>query len=46
MYNIRDIGFIFKSMSMHKRDRKGIVKPYFIISCLTFRDSILIEDEA
>ena len=33
-------------MSMHKRDRKGIVKSDFIISCLTFRDSIPIEDEA
>lgn len=40
MYNVRDMSEMFKSMSIHQKDNKGIVKSNFVTSCLTFRDSI------
>ena len=40
MYNVRNMDVILKSMSIHQKDSKGIVKPKFVTSCLTFRDSI------
>ena len=41
MYNVRDIDWMLKSMSIHQRDNKGIVKFKFLTSCLTFMGSIL-----
>ena len=40
MYNVRDIDWMLKSMSIHQRDNKGIVKFNFLTSCLTFMGSI------
>ena len=31
---------MLKSMSIHQRDNKGIVKSNFVTSCLAFRGSI------
>ena len=41
MYNVKYIVKMLKSMSIHQRDNKEIVKFDFIISYLAFRDSIL-----
>ena len=35
---------MLKSMSIHQRDSKGIVKSNFVTSCLAFRGSIPIMD--
>ena len=42
MYNVRDMGRMLKSMSIHQRDSKRIVKSNFVTSCLAFRGSIPI----
>ena len=42
MYNVRDMDIMFKSMSIHKMDSKGLVKFDFITSYLAFKDSIPI----
>ena len=38
--NVRDMSWMLKSMSMHKRDSKGTIKSDFVTSCLTFRGLI------
>ena len=40
MYNVRDMGWMFKSMSIHQKDSKWTVKSNFVALCLTFRGSI------
>ena len=40
MYNVRDMGWMLKFMSMHKMDSKRIVKSNFFTSCLAFSGSI------
>ena len=40
MYNVKDMSWILKSISMHKNDSKGIVKFDFVTLCLTFMGSI------
>ena len=42
MYNVRDMDWMFKSMSMCKRDNNGIVKSDFATSRLAFRALIPI----
>ena len=42
MYNVRDMDWILKSMSIRQNDNKGVVKSNFVTSCLAFRGSILI----
>ena len=36
-YNVRDMSWMLKSMLVHLKDNKGIVKSYFATSCLAFR---------
>ena len=43
MYNVRDMGWIPKRMSIHQMDSKGTIKSNFVTSYLVFRDSISIE---
>ena len=40
MYNVRDMGWMIKSMSIHQMDSKEIIKFNFITSCLAFMGSI------
>ena len=40
MYNIRDVSWMLKSMSIHQRDSNGTTKSNFITSYLTFKVSI------
>ena len=40
MYNVKDMSWMLKSMSIHQNDSKGTVKPNFGTSCLAFRGSI------
>ena len=40
MYNVREMGWMLKSMSIYQRDSKGIVKSNFVTSCLAFWGSI------
>ena len=42
IYNVRDMSWMLKSMSIHKRDSKGIAKSNFVTSCFAFRCSITI----
>ena len=42
MYNIRKIGWMFKSMLMHKKDSKEIVKCDFVTLYFAFKGSIPI----
>ena len=39
MYNVRDMGCMLKSMPIHQRDSKEIVKFNFVTSCFAFRGS-------
>ena len=41
MYNVRDMGWILKSMAIYQKNSKGTIKSNFVASCLTFRGSIL-----
>ena len=36
MYNVRDIGWMHKSMLIYQKDSKGIVKSNFVTSRLAF----------
>ena len=40
---VRDIDWMLKSMTIHQKDIKRIVKSNFVVSCLDFKGSILIE---
>ena len=40
MYNVNDMSWMLKSMSIHQKDSKGTIKPNFGTSCLAFRGSI------
>ena len=42
MYNVRDMGWMLKSMSILWKDGKIIIKSNFVSSCLAFRGSISI----
>ena len=42
MYNVRKIGWMFKSMLMHKKDSKEIVKCDFVTLYFAFKGSIPI----
>ena len=38
--NVRDMSWMLKSMSIHQKDSKIMVKYNFVISCLAFKGSI------
>ena len=38
MYNVKDMGWILKSMEIYHMDSKGIVKFNFVTSCLAMDD--------
>ena len=40
MYNVRVMDWMLKSMLIHQKDSKGMVKSNFVTSCLAFRNSI------
>ena len=40
MYNVRDMSWMLKPMSIYQRDNKEIVEYNFITSCLAFWGSI------
>ena len=40
--NVRDMAWMFNSMSIYQKDSKGEIKSNFVTSYLAFRDSIPI----
>ena len=40
MYNVKDMDWMLKSMSIHQNNNKRIVESNFVTSCLAFRGSI------
>ena len=42
MYNVRDMGWMLKSMLIHQSDSKWIIKSNFVTSCIAFKGSIPI----